>query len=33
MTIANRISLVLVGGFVLFAVMTGLSARDTSQYR
>jgi prepilin peptidase CpaA len=28
MTIANRISLVLVGGFVLLAVMTGMSATD-----
>jgi prepilin peptidase CpaA len=28
MTIANRISLILVGGFVLLAVMTGMSAND-----
>jgi prepilin peptidase CpaA len=28
MTIANRVSLVLVGGFVLLAVMTGMSASD-----
>jgi prepilin peptidase CpaA len=28
MTIANRISLILVGGFVLLAVMTGMSASD-----
>jgi prepilin peptidase CpaA len=28
MTIANRVSLVLIGGFVLLAVMTGMSATD-----
>ena len=28
MTIANRVSLILVGGFVLLAVMTGMSAAD-----
>ena len=28
MTIANRISLILLGGFVLLAVMTGMSATD-----
>ncbi len=30
MTIANRISLILVGGFALLAVMTGMSASDAA---
>ena len=28
MTIANRVSLILIGGFVLLAIMTGMSATD-----